>query len=60
LIARHYFRPCTPEYADPQDMQRFAALRLFTIEEAFGSWRAAHEKHFAQDGVFETLFKGAS
>ncbi|OQB99701.1 MAG: Sulfate-binding protein precursor [Candidatus Hydrogenedentes bacterium ADurb.Bin101] len=60
LIARHYFRPCTPEYADPQDMQRFAALRLFTIEEVFGSWQAAHEKHFAQGGVFEALFKGAS
>ncbi len=58
LIAKHYFRPCNPEYADPGEMKRFTALKLFTVEEVFGGWRAAHEKHFSQGGVFDSLFQG--
>ena len=29
---------------------QFAGLKLFTIDEVFGGWDAAHEKHFADGG----------
>ncbi len=56
MIARHYFRPVHPEYADPEDMARFGALNLFTIEEVFGGWARAHERHFADKALFDTIF----
>ena len=31
----------------------FATLELFTIDEVFGGWAAAHDKHFADGGVFD-------
>lgn len=55
LIARHYYRPRHPEAADPQDLARFAPLRLFTIGERFGGWAAAQATHFADGGVFDQI-----
>ena len=59
LIARHHFRPRLPEYADPADLALFTDLHLFTIEEVFGGWRAAHEKHFTNHGLFDRIFTTA-
>jgi sulfate transport system substrate-binding protein len=55
LVAKHYFRPRDPQvlarYSD-----RFKPLQMFTVREAFGGWDAAHEKHFADGGVFDRVF----
>ncbi|HVN37341.1 MAG TPA: sulfate ABC transporter substrate-binding protein [Myxococcota bacterium] len=55
LAAKHYFRPRNPEvlarYAD-----RFPQLRLFTVDEKFGSWKAANATHFADGGIFDQIY----
>jgi sulfate/thiosulfate transport system substrate-binding protein len=56
IAARHHYRPRDPEtaakYAD-----RFAAMRLFTIDEAFGGWQQAQQTHFADGGTFDQIYQ---
>lgn len=56
LAARHYYRPRRPEYADPNDVARFASLELITVDDEFGGWQAAQAKHFADGGVFDQIY----
>jgi len=55
LIARHYYRPASPEHVDPEDLQLFRELELFTVEQVFGSWEEAHRIHFADGGIFDQI-----
>ena len=55
LAARHYYRPVTPEHADPADVARFPKVELITIED-LGGWQAAQKKHFADGGVFDQVY----
>jgi ABC-type sulfate transport system substrate-binding protein len=57
-VARHYFRPVTPESADPADLKRFSKLELFTVDQLFGGWRAAQAKHFDDGGTFDQIYEG--
>jgi sulfate transport system substrate-binding protein len=54
LAGRHYYRPSNPailaEYA-----QQFPDVDLFDIDEVFGGWQAAQEKHFDDGGVFDRI-----
>ncbi|HEY3858546.1 MAG TPA: sulfate ABC transporter substrate-binding protein [Gammaproteobacteria bacterium] len=59
LIAANYYRPVSPQYADPQDLARFPKLKLFTID-AFGGWTQAQQTHFADGGVFDEIYAGGS
>ncbi|RQW22827.1 sulfate ABC transporter substrate-binding protein [Bacillus sp. C1-1] len=56
LIAEHHYRPrneeVLSEYSDS-----FPELELFTIDEKFGSWQEAQEKHFADGGIFDTIYQ---
>jgi sulfate transport system substrate-binding protein len=56
IIAKHYFRPVSPEHADKEDLARFPEAKLFTIDELFGGWQEAQKKHFDDGGVFDSLF----
>jgi sulfate/thiosulfate-binding protein len=56
IAAKHYYRPSQPEYVDPETMKQFPKLTLFTVKEIFGSWREAHEKHFKEGGVFDSIY----
>lgn len=56
LAAKHYYRPATPEHADPEDLKRFPQLELFTIEEVFGGWHKAQTTHFNDGGVFDQIY----
>ncbi len=55
LAAKHYYRPVTPEHADPADVARFPKVELLTIED-LGGWQAAQQKHFADGGVFDQVY----
>ncbi|MCY0964575.1 sulfate ABC transporter substrate-binding protein [Parathalassolituus penaei] len=57
LAAQHYYRPALPALADPQDVARFPAIRTFTIDEAFGGWDKAQREHFADGGIFDTIYQ---
>ncbi|NLN93629.1 MAG: sulfate ABC transporter substrate-binding protein [Candidatus Hydrogenedens sp.] len=56
LAARHYFRPREMQHASPEDRDKFPELHLFTLEEFFGDWQKAHEKHFSPAGCFNRLY----
>lgn len=54
LAAKHYYRPVSPEHADPADLARFPKLELVTVAE-FGGWQQAQKTHFAEGGVFDQI-----
>jgi sulfate transport system substrate-binding protein len=54
IAAKHYYRPRLKEVADKY-RDKFAAVRLITIDEVFGGWQAAQTKHFADKGVFDQI-----
>jgi sulfate/thiosulfate-binding protein len=57
IVARHYYRPLSPQDADPADLKRFPKLDLVTIDGQFGGWAQAHAKFFADGGVFDRIYR---
>ncbi|MDO8288223.1 MAG: sulfate ABC transporter substrate-binding protein [Parvibaculum sp.] len=57
IIAANYYRPRDKAAADPQDLARFPDLKLVTIDDKFGGWRAAQKKYFSDNGVFDQIYK---
>jgi sulfate transport system substrate-binding protein len=55
--ARHYFRPRDAAVLARYRAQ-FPALRLVTVDEAFGGWGAAHARFFADGAMFDRLTAG--
>jgi sulfate transport system substrate-binding protein len=56
ICARHYYRPTLASVAVKYAAQ-FPKLEMFTIKDLFGGWKQAQEKHFAEGGVFDTIFQ---
>jgi sulfate transport system substrate-binding protein len=56
LAAKHYYRPVSPEHADPADLARFAKLELVNVDDAFGGWTKAQATHFDDGGVFDQIY----
>ncbi len=56
IAAKNFYRPRLPELAT-QYAGRFADVKLVTIDESFGGWRVAQEKHFADGGVFDQIYQ---
>jgi sulfate transport system substrate-binding protein len=56
IAAKHYYRPRDPgvaaKYAD-----KFARLKLFTVDQVFGGWQKAQKTHFADGGVFDQIYQ---
>lgn len=59
LAARHHFRPRSEEAAKKANIT-FPAIQFFTVEEIAGSWKKAHEKHFADNAIFDQVYKPAA
>ena len=58
IIAKNYYRPAKPEFADPADLKRFPEVKLLTIDDpVFGGWARVTPKHFANGGVFDQIYK---
>jgi len=57
IIARHYYRPSEPQYADEEDLKRFPEIKLFSVNEVFGSWAQAQAKHFNDGGTFDFIYQ---
>ena len=55
IVAKHYFRPRDKQVLE-RHRERFKDLEVFTVAQAFGGWDAAHEKHFADGGMFDRVF----
>ena len=56
MAAENYYRPRLPEVA-AKFKDRFPEIRLFTIDDSFGGWRTAQQKHFVDGGVFDQIFR---
>ncbi|WP_448207115.1 sulfate ABC transporter substrate-binding protein [Azospirillum sp. sgz302134] len=56
IAVKNFYRPRLPELAT-QYADRFANVKLVTIDQSFGGWRAAQEKHFADGGVFDQIYQ---
>jgi len=55
LAAQYNFRPRDPAVA-ARYANRFPALKLVTIDSAFGGWSAAQAAHFADGGSFDRIY----
>ena len=56
IAARNFYRPRLEEVAKKYAAQ-FPRIELFTIEEVFGGWQKAQETHFADGGVFDSIYQ---
>lgn len=55
IAAKNFYRPRLASVAE-KFRDRFAGLRLLTIDEHFGGWREAQQKHFNDGGVFDEIY----
>ena len=56
IAAKHYFRPRSESVAK-KHADVFKPVQTFTIDEVFGGWSRAQKTHFAEGGVFDSIFK---
>jgi sulfate transport system substrate-binding protein len=56
IAVKHYYRPSEPEYVGAEAMKQFPEVTLFSVKEVFGGWREAHDKHFKDGGVFDSIY----
>jgi len=54
ICARHFYRPRTQAIVDKYAAQ-FPTVKLFTIQDDFGGWKAAQKTHFDEGGVFDAI-----
>ena len=56
IAAENYYRPRNEEIA-AQYTDVFPDINLFSIDEKFGTWKEAQEKHFKDDGIFDSIYQ---
>ncbi len=56
LAAKHYYRPSNPAILE-KFKDQFPQVELFTIDDVFGGWKPATEKHFIDGGLFDHIFQ---
>jgi sulfate/thiosulfate transport system substrate-binding protein len=55
LAGKHFFRPSNPEILAKYQHQ-YPNLQLFTIDDVFGGWGPATERHFRDGGLFDQIY----
>jgi sulfate transport system substrate-binding protein len=56
IAANHHYRPTLPAVV-AETAARFPQLRLFALQDVFGSWSEAHKAHFADGASFDRIFQ---
>ncbi|MGO0063086.1 sulfate ABC transporter substrate-binding protein [Brevibacillus fluminis] len=56
IEAKNFYRPRLKSVADKYASQ-FPKIELFTIDELFGGWKKVQATHFADNGVFDQIYK---
>jgi len=56
IAAKNYYRPRLASVADKYKDQ-FPDIRLITVDDAFGGWKEAQTKFFADGGVFDQIYQ---
>jgi sulfate transport system substrate-binding protein len=55
IAARHFYRPTNEKIAEKYAKQ-FPAIKLFKVDDAFGSWKNAQKAHFDDGGTFDQIY----
>lgn len=55
IAARHFYRPRLASVAEKYKDQ-YPSLKLYTVDEELGGWTITQEKHFADGGVFDSIY----
>ena len=53
---KNFYRPRNEKVAEKYAFQ-FPKVQLFTVDELFGGWKKAQEKHFNDGGVFDKIYQ---
>lgn len=56
IAAKNFYRPTNAAIAAKYASQ-FPGIKLFKIDDAFGSWKNAHKLHFADGGTFDQIYQ---
>ncbi|HEY4086874.1 MAG TPA: sulfate ABC transporter substrate-binding protein [Bryobacteraceae bacterium] len=56
IAAQNFYRPRNEQVA-AKYAANFPKLTLFTIDQLFGGWQKAQQKHFADGGVFDQIYQ---
>jgi sulfate transport system substrate-binding protein len=54
LIGKHFYRPVSAK-AQAKYAKQFPALKLFSIDQAFGGWAQASKAHFDDGAMFDQI-----
>ena len=56
IAARNFYRPRSDKV--PADLtKQFPKLKLYTVDDTFGGWANAQKVHFADGGVFDSIYQ---
>jgi sulfate/thiosulfate transport system substrate-binding protein len=56
IAARNFYRPRSDKV--PAELtKQFPKLKLYTIDDTFGGWTKAQKTHFADGGVFDSIYQ---
>jgi sulfate transport system substrate-binding protein len=55
LAAKHHYRPSNSSIL-AKNAPQFPNLKLFKLNEVFGSWKKAQDTHFADGGIFDQIY----
>ena len=58
LIGKHFYRPSDAEVAK-EFADKYAQVKLFTIDEVSGGWTKTQQEHFADGGIYDQIFANA-
>ncbi|GAA3329211.1 hypothetical protein GCM10020331_076350 [Ectobacillus funiculus] len=53
---KNFYRPRNEKVAAKYASQ-FPKVKLFTVDEVFGGWKKAQERHFNDGGVFDSIYQ---
>ncbi|HEY2903781.1 MAG TPA: sulfate ABC transporter substrate-binding protein [Polyangia bacterium] len=59
IAAKHHYRPTNDAIAR-KHAAAFTRTKLFTIDQVFGGWQAAHKAHFADGAIFDQIYQPGS
>lgn len=55
LAGKHFFRPSDPRFLE-KFRDQYPEVPMFTIDDEFGGWTPATEKHFRDGGLFDQIY----
>lgn len=56
IAAKHFYRPTDANVARKYEAS-FPKIPLVTVDEVFGGWQQAQQKHFADGGIFDQIYR---